>query len=72
MKNIAITVALVAIIALGVAATVSAGSRGAKNAACDKPAACQTMSAADCGDCPPECEPCCEPCAPSGAAAVTR
>lgn len=72
MKSIAITVALVAIIALGVAATVSASARGAKNpAACDTKA-CETMSAADCGDCPPGCDPCCEPCAPSGAAVAAR
>lgn len=73
MKNIAVSIALVAILALGVAATVSASSRSnTKPAACDRSASCDVQSVADCGDCPPECQPCCEPCAPSGAAAAAK
>lgn len=77
MKSILIAIAPVAIMAVGVGATVSASSRAAKKsvASCERTSAYAAMSAADCGSRPTGCEPCpepCpEPCAP-GAAAKAR
>ena len=63
MRSILIAVALVAMMAVGVGATVSASPRASKkSAACDMTASCETMSAAECAACPTGCEPCCGPC----------
>jgi hypothetical protein len=59
MRNILIAVALVAMMAVGVGATVSASPRAAKkSAACDMSASCENMTAAECAACPMGCGPC--------------
>lgn len=72
MRNILIALALVALMAVGVGATVSASPRAAKkSAACDMSASCETMTAAECAACPTGCEPCCGAC-PAKEKAATR
>lgn len=73
MKNIGIAIALVAISALGVGATVSSSPRAAKTSAvCDVQSACSATSVGDCIPCPPNCEPCCWPCDGTDAVKASR